>query len=183
MADNYIDLPSSTIVSTGVTSLNTITGALTLIAGSGITVTPSGSTLTIAAGSGTSGAFSTADSQSVTVTNGIVTGIAAGGASTLIVNRKTADYTLIASDSGKLIEMNVAGANILNVPTNASVSFPIGTQILISQYGAGQTSVLAAGGVTINSAGGKLKLNVQFSGATLVKSGTNEWYLFGDITV
>jgi hypothetical protein len=27
-----------------------------------------------------------------------------------------------------------------------------------------------------------LKLNAQYSGATLIKIDTNEWYLFGDIT-
>jgi hypothetical protein len=38
----------------GVTSLNSLTGALTLVAGSGITITPSGSNITIAA-TGSSG--------------------------------------------------------------------------------------------------------------------------------
>jgi hypothetical protein len=102
---------------------------------------------------------------------------------TLNANRQTASYTLVIADAGKLVETNVASANNLTVPANSSVPFGIGTQILLAQYGAGQTTVVADTGVTIRSSGGKLKLSAQYSGATLVKIGTNEWYLFGDITI
>jgi hypothetical protein len=68
------------------------------------------------------------------------------------------------------------------VPLNSSVAFPIGTQILVSQYGAGQTSFVATGGVTIRSASGNLKLSAQYAAATLVKIADNEWYLFGSLT-
>jgi hypothetical protein len=77
--------------------------------------------------------------------------------------------------------MNVGSANNLTIPLNSSVAFPTGTQILLAQYGSGQTTIVATSGVTVRSNGGKLKLNVQYSGATLIKIGTDEWYLFGDI--
>jgi uncharacterized ubiquitin-like protein YukD len=99
----------------------------------------------------------------------------------VVTNRQTASYTLVLSDADKLVEMNVASANNLTIPLNSSVAFPTGTQILLAQYGAGQTTIVATSGVTVRSNGGKLKLNVQYSGATLIKIGTDEWYLFGDI--
>ena len=102
---------------------------------------------------------------------------------TLTTNRQTASYTLSLTDNGKLVEMNVATANNLTVPLNSSIAFPIGTKIDLSQYGAGQTTIVATSGVTVRSAGGALKLAVQYSGGSLVKIGTDEWYLFGDITV
>jgi hypothetical protein len=74
--------------------------------------------------------------------------------------------------------MNVGSANNLTVP--ASV-FSAGQQILLAQYGAGQTTIVAGAGVTIRSNGGKLKLNVQYSGATLIFLSSSEAYLFGDI--
>ena len=86
------------------------------------------------------------------------------------------------SDKNKLVEMNVGSANNLTIPLDSSISFAIGTQILLSQYGAGQTTILPTGGVTLRSAGGKTKLTSQYSGATLIKIATDEWYLFGDIT-
>jgi hypothetical protein len=99
----------------------------------------------------------------------------------LVANRQTASYTLVLSDADKLVEMNVGSANNLTVPLNSSVAFPTGTQILLAQYGAGQTTIVATSGVTIRSNGAKLKLNAQYSGATLIKIAENEWYLFGDI--
>jgi hypothetical protein len=99
----------------------------------------------------------------------------------LIANRQTASYTLVLSDADKLVEMNVGSANNLTVPLNSSVAFSTGTQILLAQYGSGQTTIVATSGVTIRSNGAKLKLNAQYSGATLVKIAENEWYLFGDI--
>lgn len=90
-------------------------------------------------------------------------------------------YTLLLTDVGKLLEPNNALANLLTVPANASVAFPIGTQIDIIQKGAGQTTFVAAIGVTINAAGGLLSLNTQYSSATLIKIATNTWYLVGDL--
>lgn len=91
-------------------------------------------------------------------------------------------YVLEASDTGKLLEMDNAAANTVTIPTNATVSFDIGTKIDIIQMGAGQTTFVAAGGVTILSGGGLLSLNAQYSAATLIKRATNEWVLIGDLS-
>ena len=115
------------------------------------------------------------------VTSAVQTQVDAKTAKLITTNRQTASYTLVLSDADKLVEMNVATANNLTIPLNSSVAFATGTQILLAQYGAGQTTVVATSGVTIRSNGGKLKLNVQYSGATLIKIRTDEWYLFGDI--
>jgi hypothetical protein len=96
----------------------------------------------------------------------------------IVANRQTASYTLVLSDADKLVETNVASANNLTVP--ASV-FAAGNQILLAQYGAGQTTIVAGAGMTIRSNGAKLKLNAQYSGATLVFISTSEAYIFGDI--
>jgi hypothetical protein len=101
--------------------------------------------------------------------------------SAITTNRQTASYTLVLADANKLVELNVATANTLTVPTNATVAFPIGTQILIAQYGAGACTITAASGVTLRSESSKLKTNGQYSGATLVKIATDEWYAFGNL--
>ena len=101
--------------------------------------------------------------------------------STITTNRQTASYTLVLADANKLVEMNVATANTLTVPTNATVAFPIGTQILIAQYGAGAATITAASGVTLRSESAKLKTNGQYAGATIVKIATDEWYAFGNL--
>jgi hypothetical protein len=116
------------------------------------------------------------------VTSAIQTQLDAKADKLITANRQTESYTLVLTDADKLVEMNVVTANNLTVPLNSSVAFPTGTQISLAQYGAGQTTIVATSGVTIRSAGGALKLAAQYSGATLVKIGTDEWYLFGDIT-
>jgi hypothetical protein len=96
-------------------------------------------------------------------------------------SRQTASFTLTLATQNKIIEMNVASANSLSVPTNASVAFPIGTEIAVTQYGAGKTTIVPLSGVTIRSAGGFKSLSAQYAMATLVKVATNEWYLVGSL--
>jgi hypothetical protein len=115
------------------------------------------------------------------VTSAVQTQVDSKTAKLITTNRQTASYTLVLGDADKLVEMNVATANDLTIPLNSSVAFPTGTQILLAQYGAGQTTIVPTSGVTVRSNGDKLKLNVQYSGATLIKIDTDEWYLFGDI--
>jgi hypothetical protein len=99
-----------------------------------------------------------------------------------VFNRQTGSYTLISSDVGKLIEMNSGSANILTIPSSSTVNFATGSAIDVVQYGAGQTSIASASiGVTIRSANNWVKINARYGAASLVKVGTDEWYLFGNL--
>lgn len=123
-------------------------------------------------------------SENVTIydgTNTVTVNVEDSNFSLIQTNRQTANYTLVLTDADKLIELNSASAISLTVPPNSSVAFPIGTVVLVTQYGAGTGSVVAGSGVTIRSAAGALSLSAQYSGASLLKIAENEWYLFGDI--
>jgi hypothetical protein len=98
------------------------------------------------------------------------------------LNEKTSSYTLVLSDAGKTINMNVGTANDLTVPLNGSVPFVIGQRLDIVQTGAGQTTIVATGGVTINSKNSNKKIAARYSGATLIKTDTDTWLLIGDLT-
>jgi hypothetical protein len=95
---------------------------------------------------------------------------------------QTASYTLVLADGGTVVEMNVASANDLTVPPNSSVAFPVGTQITVLQTGAGQTTLVAGSGVTVNSADGNLKITGQWSAATLLKRATDTWVAIGSLS-
>lgn len=97
------------------------------------------------------------------------------------INNQASNYTLALTDRGDLVDMNLASANTLTVPTNAVVAFPIGTMVTIIASGAGQTSIAPAAGVTLFSYGSKRKLSGQYSMATLIKKATDTWYLAGDL--
>jgi hypothetical protein len=93
-------------------------------------------------------------------------------------------YTLLATDGGcLLLASNSTTAGTISVPTNASVAFPIGTQISIIQTGAGQLTVSAVtpGTTSVYSTPGT-KIRTQYSVATLVKTAADTWYLYGDLT-
>jgi hypothetical protein len=100
-----------------------------------------------------------------------------------VYNTQTASYTLVLADASKIVEMNVGSANMVTIPTNASVAFPIGTEITVLQYGSGVTSIAVASGVTIVSKDNANIIANRYSGVTLIKRATNEWYLIGNIIV
>jgi hypothetical protein len=102
--------------------------------------------------------------------------------SLIVYNTQAGSYTLAITDKDKIVEIDAAGANNFTVPLNATVAFEIGTQILGKQRGAGLTTIVATGGVTLNSAGGALKSSGQHAGWTLIKRGTDEWDVFGSLT-
>jgi hypothetical protein len=104
----------------------------------------------------------------------------------LAFDAETASYTAVLANNGQVVTMNNASPNTFSIPTNASVAFPIGTQINVLQIGAGQTTIQAvtSGTTTIQSTGATAaapKLRVQYSAATCLKAGTDLWYVFGDI--
>ena len=101
----------------------------------------------------------------------------------LAINEQTgASYTLVLTDgNGALVDMNSATAQTLTVPTNATVTFGVGTQILIRQKGAGQVTIAPAGGVTLNLANSENKTRKQNSVAGLIKLATDTWVLCGDL--
>ena len=100
----------------------------------------------------------------------------------IAINAQTATYTAVLTDDGKLVTMSVGSANNFTVPPNSSVAFGIGTQLNIAQLGAGQTTIVAGAGVTLNSAGSKLKLNAQYAVATCVKTDTTTWFVVGNLS-
>jgi hypothetical protein len=105
----------------------------------------------------------------------------AGLNETIPLNNQTGTaYTLAIDDAGELVTLANAAAITLTVPTNATVPFANGTQITITQSGAGKVTVAGAVGVTVNSADGFLSLRSQWSAATLIKISTNSWILIGD---
>jgi hypothetical protein len=135
-------------------------------------------TLTLPGGTtiGNSNAVLVSDTGTQTLTNKTLT----APVITLSTNAQTSSYTLVLSDSSKVVEMSNASANTLTIPLNSSAAFPVGSQIIILQTGAGQTTIAGTGGVTVNGTPG-LKLRAQFSSATLIKRGTDTWVSLGDL--
>jgi len=94
----------------------------------------------------------------------------------LAINTQTANYTLVLTDAGKLINMNSSSALTLTVPANSSVPFPIGTKIYVRKGGTGDVTISGATGVTINAPFGNT-ITTQYQTVVLVKVDTDTWDL------
>lgn len=102
--------------------------------------------------------------------------------SNLTLNAQTGtSYTLALSDAHKLVTLSNSSSITLTVPSD-SIAFQVGDQVNILQLGTGQVSFSGAVGVTLRSEGSKVKLTAQYALATLVKIGSNEWVLVGNLT-
>lgn len=99
----------------------------------------------------------------------------------LATSAQTSSYTLVLTDTGKVVEVNSASATNVTVPQNSSVAFPVGTVIEVCQLGAGQVTIVQGTGATLRAPNG-LKLRTQYSAASLRKRATNEWLVSGDTT-
>lgn len=104
----------------------------------------------------------------------------------LTLNAQTGTtYTFVLTDNrNKLVTASNAAAQTHTIPLNSSVAFPTGSIINIIQIGAGQVTIQGASGVTVASTGATAtapKLRAQYSAASLIKVGTDSWYVVGDI--
>jgi hypothetical protein len=103
----------------------------------------------------------------------------------IAVNAQTGtSYTTVLSDNGSLVTLANASAIGVTIPPYSSVAYPIGAQISLTQYGAGQVTISGGAGVTIVSTGATAStplLRAQYSTATAIQTSTNTWLVTGDI--
>jgi len=102
------------------------------------------------------------------------------------VTTNTNDATAVLADQYQVLEvMNKATAIAFNIPTNASVAFPIGTVITVLNIGAGTCTIKAvtSGTTTVLSAGtvAAQPTLAQYKSAACIKTGTDAWYVVGAI--
>jgi hypothetical protein len=98
------------------------------------------------------------------------------------ISAKTDSYELSnLNERDTIVEIEMASAATLTIPTNSSIAYPVGTTIDIIQTGSGQITIAGAAGVTVNATPG-LKLRTQWSSATLLKRAENTWLVYGDLT-
>ena len=89
--------------------------------------------------------------------------------------------TVTLSDAGTLQQVNGTSAVTVTIPTNASVAFPIGTEIEILRNGTGDVTIAAASGVTITCSETARTIADQYTSVVLKKLGADSWLLQGNV--
>lgn len=97
-------------------------------------------------------------------------------------NIQNSAYTLLISDAGQMVINTGASAHPVTVPPNGTLAFPIGTAIVLVNDGTGAVTITQGSGVVIvwvpaGTTGNRVLS--QYGMATLVKVGTDRWYLSG----
>jgi hypothetical protein len=95
---------------------------------------------------------------------------------------KTASFTLDMSCMNCFVRCNSAAGMTVTVPTDASVPFPMATDITILREGNGDVSIAPASGVGIHSVDYMRKIDGRFAAVTLRKFGKDAWFLVGQLT-
>jgi len=90
----------------------------------------------------------------------------------------TTSYALVLADAGKIVEMTSGSANVVNIPANASVAFPVDTRIDVIQYGAGTTTIT----ITSDTLTGEVVSTGQYKAMSLWKRAATEWVVIGGTT-
>ena len=102
---------------------------------------------------------------------------------TLSFNAQTGTtYTLVASDSAKLVTTSNASAVTVTIPPSV---FSTGNQINVQSIGVGLTSFAAGAGVTITSTGATAAapiLRARYSACTIICTGSNTFTVIGDLS-
>lgn len=91
-------------------------------------------------------------------------------------------YTLVASDSGKLVTCANASAITVTVPPSV---YSVGEQINVAQTGAGQVTFAQGAGVTITSIGATAsapKIAKQYGAATVICTASNTFLIIGGLS-
>lgn len=106
--------------------------------------------------------------------------VAAAQASAYI-GSASASKTLGLSDAGSVIRCTNSAAITVTIPTNASVAFPVGTEIELYRAGAGAVTVAGASGVTIECAGSGRSISDRYTRVHLKKWAENTWSIEGNV--
>lgn len=97
-----------------------------------------------------------------------------------LVNTKdiSGNYTIVKTDINKMLICT----DTTNITVPSNINIPVGTQILVASNTTNTITFLADIGVNLNSKGGLVTIIDQYTVVSLIKTDSNTWYLFGDLS-
>jgi hypothetical protein len=168
--------PSTFTVGTDSISVYQFAGAGSVTAGTNISVT--GNQVSVLDAPVFTGIVD-ASAAGVEFSDGVQTQAGVPSLTTFV--EKTASYQLDTLDhKDNVVEMNMSTAGTFTVPLDATLAWPVGASVDIFATGTGAITIAAEAGVTLNATPG-LILRTQWSSATIMKRGADNWVVYGDL--
>lgn len=95
------------------------------------------------------------------------------------ITSQTGSYTIVTGDVNSVVEYNSGSAGTFTIPADNSF-WPVGQRMEVLQVSSGQLTIAGGSGVTVNGTP-TTKTRTQWSGATIIKRGTNMFVVVGDL--
>ena len=99
----------------------------------------------------------------------------------IVSDTNTTINLTLGTHEGVFLYSDNASAVTVNVPTNASQAFPVGTEIDIIQAGAGTVGLVPASGVNLNGANTSIPITAQWGAITIKQIVADNWIVVGKI--
>jgi hypothetical protein len=94
----------------------------------------------------------------------------------------TANYAPVLGDAGSTIMITSGSGVTFTIAPESSIAWPVGSQFVVVQGGAGAITLTPGAGVTINKLAAKtLVTGGANATVTVRKTGTNTWVANGDL--
>lgn len=103
--------------------------------------------------------------------------------STLTSSTKTDNYTILASDNRSKISMNSSSDKTFTFATQAVGNYPDGMIVFLKRLGTGAVTIAGSAGVTLQSAGNRLKIAEQYAWVFVRKIATDGWEVVGSTSL
>lgn len=165
---NTLNIPQYSGGSSGVSSLNSLTGALSIAAGSNVTVTPSGSTITISASSSASTNLGTSTSAtSPQVSGDATTGLYTAGAGKVDVaagGSNVVEWSSSGSAVNGTQTVTSSSANALAVGANGATNpvFSVNASTASQDSGVSVTGAASGSSATVQATGSASNVGINF---------------------
>jgi hypothetical protein len=95
------------------------------------------------------------------------------------------EYSMSITDKDNVIKMNSSVSNSVHIPNEsyspANANFPIGSEVTVIRVGEGLTTFTTGSGVTLYAKEDLAQIANQYTGVTLLKTASNEWYIIGNV--
>ena len=97
----------------------------------------------------------------------------------VVVNAQTNNYTAALTDLGKDIWITSSSNKTLTIPLQSSVAWVDKSYFFLTRGGTGTLTIAGASGVTVNSAGSRLKVAEQYGTVMIRRTAENVWLVTG----
>jgi len=112
-----------------------------------------------------------------------VSGVADALEAAVVINAQTDNYTAALTDLGKDVWITSESNKTFTIPLQSSVTWVDKSYFFVTRGGSGTLTIAGAGSVTVNAAGGRLKIAEQYGTVMCRRTAENVWLVTGAMSV